>query len=71
MGVEVGGGPGECAARSGLDPELAIGTPFRDVEIDFEHAPLRARGSSHNASWVLQRLAKKAARLNKCPRFVV
>lgn len=62
MGVEVGGGLAECAARSGLDPELAIGTPFRDVEIDFEHAPFAEHAVEPQRQRKFQRLAKKAAR---------
>src|SRR5208282_6664602 len=51
----------EGPARAGLGAKLAVGTPFGDVEINFQDAPLRQYQVEPKRERKFERLADKAA----------
>ena len=51
----------EGAPRPGLDAEFAVRAPFGDVEVDFQHAPLRQHQVDPERQRKFQRLADEAA----------
>src|SRR5580658_5593667 len=55
----------ERPACAGFSTEFAIGAPFRDVEVDFQDAPLRQNQGHPDRERNLQDLADEAAALPK------